>query len=277
MATRSLTHRFGIDRSIIFTDRIAHGALCIIHRTGNHTDKRNRHVVKRHIVGTGYPFHIFQTMNAFIVDHVRISTLQTCRFTDTMIIDHHLIFRTSFGSSVEEVDDLLVVAIHKVYLESFHTHIGIMLHHLFHIPVECMVARPEDDSDILGFAIIHQFRNIDFWNNLHQVRSHIDRPTFIENHIFDAMFGSEVDIIFIGFSVDTGTEIHIVNVPVIPPIPCHLTRFHPGNILQTAGRSQTIHHIAIGQLLVILRDDKHTPRESTRAACLGYVIFAFFH
>ena len=216
-------------------------------------------------------------MDTFVVDHVRISALQACRFTDTMIIDHHLISGTSFGTSVEEVDDLLVITVHKVNFESLHPHIGIMLHHLFHIPVKCVITGPENDTDILGFSIIHQLRNIDFRDNLHQIGSHIDRPAFIENHIFDAMFGSEVDIILIGLIVDASTEIHIVNIPVIPPVPCNLARFHPRDILQAAGRSQTINHITISQLLIILRDDKHTPRESTRAACFGNIVFTFFH
>ena len=150
-----------------------------------------------------------------------------------------------------------------------------MLHNILHITVESIKTCPQNNIHILRFGVRYDGWKIDFRDDFQQICFQVNSPTLIQNYIFDAMFGSEVDIIFISIVIDTGTEVHSVNVPIVPPVPGNLTRFDPGNITYTGRRSQAIHHIAIDQLLVIFRNDKHTPRERTVSFRFSYKIFTF--
>ena len=192
-----------------------------------------------------------------------------------MKIDQHLISGTSFCRAVQEINKFLIVTVHKVNLETFDTHIRIMLHNILHITVESIKTCPQNNIHILRFGVRYDGWKIDFRDDFQQICFQVNSPTLIQNYIFDAMFGSEVDIIFISIVIDTGTEVHSVNVPIVPPVPGNLTRFDPGNITYTGRRSQAIHHIAIDQLLVIFRNDKHTPRERTVSFRFSYKIFTF--
>ena len=276
-AAGSLAHRFGIDRAVIVAGSIPHSSLGIIYRAGNHTDKREGYVVSDHIIRSRRPFQLFQPIHTFIIDNVRIRTLQAGRFTDPVEINHHFISGTSFGRTIEEVYYLLIVTIHKVHFETFYPHIGILFHHVLHITVESIITCPKDNFHIFRLGIRYDFFQIDLRDHLQQVGFQVDCPTFIQDHILDTMLGSEVDIIFIGIIIDTGTKINIINIPVVPPIPGNLTRLDPGDIANTAGGCQAIHHIAISQLAVVFRHYKYTPGERTGTFRLGNIILTFLY
>ncbi len=52
-------------------------------------------------------------------------------------------------------------------------------------------------------------------------------PAFVQNHIFDAVFGGKINVIFIGGGVETRPKIHAKDVVGIVPIPGHLAGFYP--------------------------------------------------
>ena len=126
-----------------------HGALCIVHRSGQHTDEWHGDIVG-YLVGTDVaPLHLFQPVNGFIVDDIGISAVQPGRFVRAVKVYHQLIFSGSFGSPVVEVYHFLVIPIHKVNLESFDAHFGIVLAYMFHVAGKGMVTCPKDESYIL--------------------------------------------------------------------------------------------------------------------------------
>ena len=127
-----------------------------------------------------------------------------------MEIHKHLIFRAYLGGLINKVHHFLIVTIQEIHLEAFHAHIRIMLHDILHITGESPITRPKDNSDILELTVIHQFLKIDLRYYLHHVRLQVHGPALIQDYVLDAMLGGEVDIIFIGGIIDSGTEIHTV-------------------------------------------------------------------
>ena len=84
-----------------------------------------------------------------------------------MKIHQHIITGAQFRSFIDKPHHLLVVPIHKIYFEPFYPHIGIMLHDIFHIPMESPISGPKNQTDIFPIGIRYQFRQIYFRNNLH--------------------------------------------------------------------------------------------------------------
>ena len=97
----------------------------------------------------------------------------------------------------ESPNKFLIVTVHKVNLETFDTHIRIMLHNILHITVESIKTCPQNNIHILRFGVRYDGWKIDFRDDFQQICFQVNSPTLIQNYIFDAMFGSEVDIIFI--------------------------------------------------------------------------------
>ena len=65
-----------------------HGALCIVHRSGQHTDEWHGDIVG-YLVGMDVtPLHLFQPVNGFIVDDIGISAVQPGRFVRAVKVYH---------------------------------------------------------------------------------------------------------------------------------------------------------------------------------------------
>ena len=153
-----------------------------------------------------------------------------------------------------------------------------MLHHLLHIPSEGPIARPQDNVHILLLTVVHQLLQVNLRDHLQHVGLQVHRPTLVEDHVANAMLRREVYIIFIGSIVDARTEIDTAQVPVVPPVPSHLARLDPVNLLHSGGSRQTIDHVAIRQLRIVTsREGENTPRESPRTGYLGNVVLPLLH
>ena len=152
---------------------------------------------------------------------------------------------------IGEAHHLLIVPVQEVHLEALHAHVGIMLHHLLHVSGEGPIARPKDDVHLFLLAIIYQLLQVNLRNHLQHVSLQVHRPTLVEDHVANAMLRRKVDVIFIGIVVDARTEIDTTQVPVVPPVPSHLARLDPVDLLHPGGRCQAIDHIAIRQLCVV--------------------------
>ncbi|MPN29271.1 hypothetical protein SDC9_176723 [bioreactor metagenome] len=63
----------------------------------------------------------------------------------------------------------MIVAVHKVNLESLHAHRGIVAAHLLHIAVEGVVTGPEDDAHAAITSVGDQPGDIDLRDYLLQV------------------------------------------------------------------------------------------------------------
>src|SRR5580692_917418 len=73
------------------------------------------------------------------------------------------------------------------------------------------------------------------------------------------IFTCEVDIVLIGVSINPRPEIHMRNIPVIPPVPGYLARLDPTGIPYPRWRSQPVDHIVIRQLAVMVAADDDPP------------------
>ena len=183
-------------------------------------------------------------------------------------------FGADFGGAVQEIDHPLVVTIHEIDLETLDAHVGIMFHDAFHVALEGVVARPEDDAHIALAAIFDQFFQVDLRHYLHQVCLFVHGPSLVEDHVFDPVLRGEPDIILIGFVVDARLEIDVVEVPCIPPLPGHFSGFDPRGVGDLRGRGEAVDQIVVEQLAVVLRYGHYAPRERPGAFGRGDVRFA---
>ncbi len=145
----------------------------------------------------------------------------------SMQIENQFIFSTHFGSPIIECCHILIVTIHKIDLKAFDSHVGKITANVLHITIEGIITSPKNDTYIFGSCIIYQFFQINIFHYLHQIRLQVDCPTFIKDYIFYSVCRSEINICFISRIIYSGDKINAIQVPVIPPIPCHFTGLDP--------------------------------------------------
>ena len=243
----------------VLHDYVIHRSLRIIKRSGNHADERNCHIIYHLICSRFCPLHFFQSMDTLEIDRIRISTLQASRFERSMEIYQQFVFCSGFSRFTVKLNYLLVVTVHKINLETFDSHCGIMLTYTIHVFFKSTIARPKYQIYIFAFCIANQLFQIDFRNHLKQIRFTRHCPSLIQYHIFDTEFRGKVNIVFISLIVDTCAEIHVVEIPVVPPVPSHFTRFNPRKICKLRRSSQFIYHIIAKQFCILLGNDHDTP------------------
>ena len=120
MAASTLTHRLLIVWLILILRCVDHCALSIVNRACNHTDKRNGHIVL-HLVGIWLaPLHLLQSVNSLKVHNIRECSIKARRLSAAVEVDHQLILSSHNSRAVVELRHSLVVAIHKVNLETLY-------------------------------------------------------------------------------------------------------------------------------------------------------------
>ncbi|MPN47198.1 hypothetical protein SDC9_194799 [bioreactor metagenome] len=85
-----------------------------------------------------------------------------------------------------------------------------MFANAFNIFIESIVTGPKYQIHIFAFGISHEGFQVDFGYNLKQIVFQIYSPSLVEDYIFNTIFGCKIDIIFVGWIVYPGFEIHIV-------------------------------------------------------------------
>jgi cell division transport system permease protein len=80
---------------------------------------------------------------------------------------------------------------------------------------------------ILLLAVSNQCRQVEFRNHGQHITALRVVPTFIQYNELNTIFAGEVYIIFIGIHIDAGLEGYTFQVPVVPPVPGHLTGLDP--------------------------------------------------
>lgn len=180
-----------------------------------------------------------------------------------MKIHQQAVFGPHFRRTAVESDHHLIVPVHEIDLKAFDPHLGIVAADILHVAVECPVTRPENDADMAFRCVCDDTRQVYFRNHLHQVRPFVHSPAFVQNDVFDTVFGCEINVVFIGFRVYSRRKVHTIEIPCIPPVPCHLAGFHPTEITRR-GRGYFIDHVAVQKLGVVLGNDHDPPRETGR-------------
>ena len=212
-----------------------------------------------------------------MVDHVGIGTLKAAGLEGAVEVHQQVIAGGSLRHAGVEVDHQLVVAVHEVDLEALDTHLREMLADALNVAVHRIVSCPEDDAHALGIGIVHNLGKVYVRNDLEEVGLQVHRPAFVEDDIFDAVGGREVDIKLICLGVDAGTEVHAVDVPVVPPVPGDLAGLHPAPVGVGCGTAQFIDEVAVEQLAVFLSNGHYAPGQGCSCGLLGYIILGGAH
>ena len=129
-----------------------------------------------------------------------------------------------------ECSHQLVIPVHKVHLETFHTHLREILADILHIIGKGIVTCPENDTYALSFSIGHKFIQVDFRDNLHKVSLFVHCPSLVQDYILHSVLGCEIYIVFVCSIVNTSLEIHAFHSPAVPPFPSYLSWLHPAEI-----------------------------------------------
>ena len=157
-------------------------------------------------------------------------------------------------------DGGLVVAVHKIHLESLDAHIGIGLADGFQVLVHHVEDCPEYDIHALALTIFYELRQLDIVYWFQNASLFRVVPSFIKDDVFQIVIMSKIYVIFVSIEVDACLEIHTFQIPVVPPVPSHLARFDPGSIAYFVGSSQGVHQIVGWHLGIVLCDGEDAPR-----------------
>ena len=152
-----------------------------------------------------------------------------------------------------------------------------MTANVLHITVKSIITGPKNDAHIFGSCIIYQFFQINLFHHLHQIRLQVHCPAFVKYHIFYTVCRSEINVGFISRIIYSGHKINPIQIPVVPPIPCHFAGFDPWKIRQTGRGSQQIAQVTCCQILIGSGNNAHTPREIPGFIYFGNVGFMLFH
>ena len=125
--------------------------------------------------------------------------------------------------------------------------------------VEHVEHGPKYDVDALLLAVGDESRQVDVGNRIHDVAFRRVIPSFIEHDILQAEAGSEVNIVFVGFGVDACLEFDPSQIPVVPPVPSHLSGLDPVGLSNLVRGGKRIDEVVDGHLRVLLAHGKHAP------------------
>ena len=171
-----------------------------------------------------------------------------------MEVEEEVVFGGSGSHAIIEIDHFLVVTVHEVHLEAFHTHRGELLTKLIHIGIDGGIASPKYKAYVTLATIVNEFFQVDFRHHLTQVGFLVDGPSFVKNDVFNAVLRGKIDVVLISVIVDAALEIDTIDVPIVPPVPGDLAGLDPGDVVDAAGRSQLIDQVAVSQFTVVFRD-----------------------
>ena len=116
MTARALAHRMIPANGEIFAGSIVHCSRRVVHRACDHSGKRKFQVmVGRDVVRALVMFH---SVDALVGHSVRVFALKPCRLECSVIIYQKMSFAALPRDVFIEVDHILVLHLHKVYLDA---------------------------------------------------------------------------------------------------------------------------------------------------------------
>ena len=277
MATCALAHRGAVGGIPIAPGGIAHGSRRIIDEAALQTDEREGDVVARHIHLLGTPFHLLHSEHALVVDDIGEGAVQARGRVEAVIIEGEMILGALPGNAIGHFGGSLVVAVEEIDLEASDAHGRILSASLFKLVVEHIEDGPKHQSYITLGSISDEFLQIERRDNRQHITCGRLVPTFVEHHKLDAVSRRKVDVIAIGIHVDARLEGHTREVPVVPPVPSHLSCLDPRGVADAVLRSQGIDKIGDGHFAIVACDAKDSPGEGACAETFGNVVAALLH
>ena len=260
MASGTHRNRFGVDCLPVVTGSVSHRSRCEIHLSCHHSDVWEGDVVERHIILGFRPAAFFHTEDTLVVEDVRIGAVQAVWLVDAVQVEDEMMLGGAGSQAFHHFDGGLVVAVHKIHLESLDAHIGIGLADGFQVLVHHVEDCPEHDIHALALTIFYELRQLDIVYWFQNASLFRVVPSFIKDDVFQTVIMSKIYVIFVSFEVDACLEIHTFQIPVVPPVPSHLARFDPGSIANLVGSSHGVHQIVGRHLCIVLCNGEDAPR-----------------
>ena len=194
-----------------------------------------------------------------------------------MIIEGEVILGTFLGDTIGHFDGSLVVAVEEIDLEACDAHGRILLASFVELVIKHIEDGPKHQFHIALGCISDEFLETECRDHRQHIAHSRLVPTFVEHHKLDTVSRCKIDVITIGFHIDARLERHSCQVPIVPPVPCHLAGLDPRSVANAVVRSQGIDEIGDGHFAVITRNVENSPRESPRSLTFGDMITAFLH
>lgn len=177
-----------------------------------------------------------------------------------MEVEDEVIPGGALGKPLDHLDGRLVVAVHEVYLEPLDAQAGIVPADGLKVLVHDIEHGPQHDAHFLAIGIGNEAGQMDVVNGLEYRAGFGVIPSLVQDHVFQMVAGSEVDIVFVGFVVDAGLKADPFQVPVVPPVPRHLSGLYPRGVAYSVGPGQRIYQVVDRHLTVVGRDGEDAPR-----------------
>src|SRR5215467_7304000 len=171
---------------------------------------------------------MFHSLDAFGADQVWPGPGHNRWPDPSMKIDQQLSISRLAAQSVVEIDHELIVPLHEIDLDAFDSPLLELIERRLELVIQRLPHAPENDPDILLLAISDQFLDIHSRHYLEQVAQLV--PSLVQYYVLNPVFRSEIDIVLVGLGIDACLEIDAVDIVGIPPVPCDLPRFDPGDI-----------------------------------------------
>ena len=260
MASGTHRNRFGVDCLPVVAGSVSHRSRCEIHLSCHHSDVWEGDIVERHIILCFRPAAFFHTEDTLVVEDVRIGAVQAVWLVDAVQVEDEMMLGGAGSQTFHHFDGGLVVAVHKIHLESLDAHIGIGLADGFQVLVHHVEDCPEHDIHALALTIFYELRQLDIVYWFQNASLFRVVPSFIKDDVFQTVIMSKIYVIFVSIEIDACLEIHTFQIPVVPPVPGHLARFDPGSIAYFVGSSQGVHQIVGWHLGIVLCDGEDAPR-----------------
>ena len=126
-----------------------------------------------------------------------------------------------------EVDHILVLHLHKVYLDARNAPFLIYVQNLGYTVVhERSPESPKYHAHPFRTSIGDDFVKVKSVLRLHYVKGGL-APALIHKNIRKTVFGCEIDIVFIRLGIYPGLEVHAIDIEHSPPLPADFSWFEP--------------------------------------------------
>ncbi len=266
-----------VDSGIFATGGIYHRALGVVHRAGGLTDEGQESVVAHVVFFLGAPFESLEAVDTFGIEDIGPCAVDACRDVVSVEVEHHVVFGCGFGSAVDELVYLLIVAVEEVDFEAFDAHFGVVAANFLEVALERYVSGPEYDANATFLTVGYKLGDIDFRNDAEELAATWYAPSVVHDDVFDTVLAGEVDVVFVGFLVDAGLEVDIVEVPCVPPVPGNLAGFDPRSVFNPAFGCELVGELVLCQTFVVGAYSSDTPGEARGTVEGGDVVFALLH
>jgi hypothetical protein len=127
------------------------------------------------------------------------------------------------------VDQNLIAALHEINFDSLDTPFLILIQRGNQLIIQRFPYHPQYHANIFLFRVRRQLFHVYFRHDVQHIAKFV--PAFIQDDVRNSVLRGEIDVVLIRLRVDPGSEVHAVNIVVVPPVPGYLARLDPTGVL----------------------------------------------